>query len=459
NKVSKIDSLLNYYYSFDALNGCVLVSDKNKIIYQKAFSKANFEWGIPNTVDTKFEIASITKHFTAIIILQLVEQGKLNLSGTISDYLPDYPKDKGLKISLHQLLTHTSGITDERFIENFDNEYGMRKVTHEHFIALFKDKDLLFEPGTKWSYSNFGYNLLAFIAESVTKKSFDELLKENIFTPSGMYNSSTLETPSINTVMASAYEIRFSDINKGQYYDGSSCFGTANIITTIGDYFLFNRTLLSGKLLGKKYLDTLFSPYTNMSGEITGYSLWYDKLPLNKSDTITIIRTAGTMLGWNSVAYNMRDGKSIVIFLNIKSPSMFEIADNITNIIYDLSFEYPKDNYAHILFMEELTTGIDSAIEHYRDLKKKNCCTEKFRDMNRLGYFYLEKDKIDKAIKVFKLNIEIFPENADGYDSLGEAYLKKGDRKNALENYEKSFQLDPKNVNAKNIIEKMKSEQ
>src|ERR1043165_312658 len=177
----KIVQLLERYHSYDALNGSVLVADGDKIICKAAFGKANFEWGIDNTTDTKYEIASLTKTFTAVIILQLAESGKLKLDGKVSEYLPSFPK--GDKITLEQLLLHTSGITDTRFLDGFDTKNGMQQQSRDELIAVFRDRDLLFEPGTKWSYSNFNYNLLAYIAEKVSGMSFDQLLKEKIFQP------------------------------------------------------------------------------------------------------------------------------------------------------------------------------------------------------------------------------------------------------------------------------------
>src|SRR6188474_881428 len=122
HNVQKIDGLLKQYYDYGQLNGSVLVADKGKIIYEKGFGMANMEWAIPNQPDTKFRIGSITKQFTATLIMQLVEEGKIKLDAHITDYLPDYRADTGARVTIHQLLNHTSGIpsyTDQTgFMEN-----------------------------------------------------------------------------------------------------------------------------------------------------------------------------------------------------------------------------------------------------------------------------------------------------------------------------------------------------
>src|SRR4026209_409066 len=108
--VQKIDGLMKQYYEYGQFNGSILVADKGKIIYEKGFGMANMEWAIPNQPDTKFRIGSVTKQFTATLILQLVEEGKLTLDTTLAKALPYYRQDTGARVTIHQLPAHTSGI-------------------------------------------------------------------------------------------------------------------------------------------------------------------------------------------------------------------------------------------------------------------------------------------------------------------------------------------------------------
>lgn len=166
--VASISKLMDAYESFEMINGVVLVAEGDKVLYQKAFGKSNFEWDIPNHIDAKFEIASISKQFTALMTLQFIEQGKLSFDSKITDVFPGYPKVNGDRITIEQLLRHTSGLIDTRHIEDFDRIHGVQPVSREELLQMFWDRDLLFEPGTKWSYSNFNYNLLAIILEHMT---------------------------------------------------------------------------------------------------------------------------------------------------------------------------------------------------------------------------------------------------------------------------------------------------
>ena len=141
-----------------------MVAKKGKIIYQEAFGMANREWNMPNTIDTRFPIASLTKQFTAAAILQLTEKGKLNLEDKLSRFYPDYPK--GDSITIHMLLNHTSGIynllQDPAFTE-INANIPIESLADSNLINIFKNKPFDFSPGSYWRYSNSGYILLGFI--------------------------------------------------------------------------------------------------------------------------------------------------------------------------------------------------------------------------------------------------------------------------------------------------------
>ena len=132
DKVNKIDELLSRYARYGQFNGSALVADNGKAVYRKGFGLANMEWNIPNEPDTKFRLGSITKQFTATLILQLVEQGKIKLDGKVSDYLPDYRKDTGASITIHHLLSHTSGVPNYTaqpgFFENIRGNIPRRRA-------------------------------------------------------------------------------------------------------------------------------------------------------------------------------------------------------------------------------------------------------------------------------------------------------------------------------------------
>ncbi|HKP36042.1 MAG TPA: serine hydrolase domain-containing protein, partial [Pyrinomonadaceae bacterium] len=175
DKAAKIDQLLSLYSKYGQFNGTALVADNGNVIYKKGFGLANMEWNIPNAPDTKFRLGSITKQFTSTVILQLVEQGKIKLDGKIIDYLPDYRNDTGSKVTIHHLLSHTSGIKSYTSLPNFFKDVSRNSFTVEEFVRKYASGDLEFEPGTKYTYNNSGYFLLGAIIEKVTGKPYEQV--------------------------------------------------------------------------------------------------------------------------------------------------------------------------------------------------------------------------------------------------------------------------------------------
>ncbi|MCD4729201.1 MAG: beta-lactamase family protein, partial [Bacteroidales bacterium] len=185
NMEKEISQIINLMDDNGQFSGAVLISVKGKIIYKDAVGYANIEDSIPNTCNTKFRIASFTKPFTVMLILKLAEEGQLKLDGKLTEYLPEFPKAKGEDITIHQLLTHTAGITGESRIPNLidiEKEFYSR----EKLFNCIVEQDIVFQPGRGNEYSNFGYALLGLIIEKVSGKSYDELLQEKICKPAGM---------------------------------------------------------------------------------------------------------------------------------------------------------------------------------------------------------------------------------------------------------------------------------
>jgi len=259
-KAEKIEALLNEYSKFKVFNGSALVAEDGKVIYKNGFGLANMEWNIPNTADTKFRVGSVTKQFTAMLIMQLVEEGKLKLDVPVTTYIPDYPKDKGDKITIHHLLTHTSGIPNYTGLSTF-GDIMRDPITPEELVKSFLDLPLEFEPGEQFSYSNSGYILLGYIIEKVTGKSYEDNLKERIFEPLGMKNSGYDHNEEIISKRASGYDKAGPDYFNTRYIDMSVPYSAGAIYSTVEDLYLWDQALYTEKLLSQKYMDKIFTPY------------------------------------------------------------------------------------------------------------------------------------------------------------------------------------------------------
>jgi CubicO group peptidase (beta-lactamase class C family) len=183
----RLDQIARSYTADNAFMGSVLVARGNEILLNKGYGKANLEKNIPNDPDTKFRIGSLTKQFTAALVLLLQQDGKLRIEDPVRKYLPDAPKSWA-KITLIELLEHNSGIPEIQSDPRF-RSWAMSPHTHAEELALFKDRPLNFEPGSKHEYSNSNYLVLGAVIEKVTDEDYATLLRNRIFKPLGMNDS------------------------------------------------------------------------------------------------------------------------------------------------------------------------------------------------------------------------------------------------------------------------------
>ena len=185
---ARADALVTHLVNAEAFSGAILIAKDGKPVYERAAGMASRAWGVPNRVDTKFNLASIGKMFTAVAIAQLVEQGKLHYDDTVGTILPDYPnKPVAEKVRVSHLLSHTSGLSDKDSGER--GVFARRYRAVSNYLPTFANFDPAFEPGKKFLYSNAGYNLLGAIIEKASGQSYYDYMRDHIFKPAGMNNT------------------------------------------------------------------------------------------------------------------------------------------------------------------------------------------------------------------------------------------------------------------------------
>ncbi len=456
NTVSEIESLLSTYHDYGQFNGAALISKEGKVIYSSAKGKASMEWNIDNQSDTKFRLASVTKQFTAMLIMQLVEQGKLDLDEHISTYLEDYPKDVGDKVSIHHLLTHSSGIPN---YTSFDTYYDMmaKSYNSQELVESFQDSTLLFGPGERFDYSNSGYVLLGVIIEKITNKTFDQVLQEQILTPLQMRNTGYENTRDIILNKATCYDKHGPVYAPARYIDMSVAFSAGGLYSTVDDLHIWSESLKTEKLLSKKYLDILFTPHISAWRNHYGYG-WNisERYIGTEGKKIQTIDHDGVVNGSSSIILKVpSEDISIIILNNVGGAPMQRIAESILAVLQEVPFNQPKRSIADAMYEEILTEGIDSAMAFFQEHRDCNAYYTRERDLNMTGYVLLENDKLDEALAIFELNIKLYPRSANVYDSYAEALLKAGRKEEAIQHYKTSISLNPQNENAKDILHQM----
>lgn len=450
----EIGMLMKSYADYGKFNGTVLVARKGEVIYKEAFGKANFEWGVPNQVATKYRLASVSKQFTAMLILQLVHQRKLSLQIPIAYYLPDYPQEQGKKITIHHLLNHSSGIPNFTSLPDYEGRMMTKHYSPEALVKEFSSLPLEFEPGTKFSYSNSGYVLLGYLIEKITGKSYEENLQENIFKPLDMKNSGYDHSEEVLDRRANGYEKKGGKFVNAGYIDMSVPYAAGAIYSTVEDLFLWDQALLVHKVLHPSTQELMFKNYFEGKGFGYGYG-WgigaYNSLRENK--TRTLLEHSGGINGFNSIISRIPEDNLLVVLLsNVSSPYLSEINYAIRAICYNQPYDLPKRSFALTLGERIQADGLKTTAYQIEEMKKSGQYHLHEGEINDLGYTLLNEKKYEEAILVFKQNVQFFPNSGNCYDSLGEAYMKSGNKEQAILNYKKAIELDPNNENAKKIL-------
>ena len=345
NAGSRIDTLISAYSKLNKFNGTVLVAKNGGILLNKGYGYRNAAGKVLNNDQSIFQLGSITKQFTAAVILKLQQEKKLTVSDKISKYFPAFPK--GDSITIHHLLTHTSGIYNYTNDGNFMANEITKPHNREQMMALFKDKSLDFSPGTAWNYSNSGYSLLGYIIEAVTKISYEEAVRQYIFTPLGMTHSgfdfTHLKSPDKTTGYA-ILDDKFA--NKAPIVDSTVSFSAGAIYSTTGDLYRWHEALQQNTILSKEQQEKAFTPVKKNYGY--GWSI----------DSIEGKRRVGHGGGIPGYITNEsrvpEDDIDIVLLSNASDRSLDKITSDIYAILYNKSYELPNTRVAIQLPVEIL---------------------------------------------------------------------------------------------------------
>lgn len=239
----RIEKYMDAQHQINQFGGTVIVMRHDSIILKKAYGYADLEWNVPNTIDTKFVLASVSKYFTALAVMQLVERKKLSLDDRLDKFFPAYPE--GEKVSIHMLLTHTAGLPLD-----FDELYmNSTIVSKDSAIANLKTRPYLFAPGSNCKYSNVGYFLLSQIIEKAANQSYEHFLKENIFDKAGMKNTGVCNNDSIIARKARIYYRNGNGYAHNPYINWNLNTGLDGIYSTVDDLYRLERAMNTEKLL------------------------------------------------------------------------------------------------------------------------------------------------------------------------------------------------------------------
>ena len=327
---AEIDAYVKPYVETGGYSGAILIAKDGEKLLSKGYGMANYEFNVPNTPKTKFQIASISKTFTAAAIMILQERGKLSVYDSLSRFIPDYPK--GDKITICHLLIHTSGIPNVNAFPDYNQKSRFPQAL-ENIIAMFKEKPLIQNPGEKYSYSNSNYNLLAYIIEKVSGISYREFLKENIFDPLDMRNTGHHgDASAIIRNLASGYQPSGSiGLEKAPFLDWSIKTGNGSLYSTVEDLYKWDRALYTEKILKKSSLDDISKEH--LDG--IGYG-WFVRKRLNRRVTAYNGRSPGYS---SYLERYIDDDACIIILSNNYAPAPHMMIEDLAAILFSEEYE------------------------------------------------------------------------------------------------------------------------
>lgn len=260
----ELDAFIKGLVAEDKFSGAVLVAEDGRAVFRKAYGLANKEFRVPNQVNTKFNVASMGKMFTGVAVAQLAEQGRISFGDSIARHLPDYPREVAQQVTVHHLLTHTSGMGSYWKPEFHEANHARFRTVRDYF-PLFLNDPLTFKPGEKWAYSNAGFMVLGAIIEKVSGRSYFDYVKESVFRRAGMNDTDYHEADRITANLATGYT------RQNRYLPGSEDW-TSNIFispvkggpaggghSTVEDMLRFHVALRAHKLLNPTYTDLLLT--------------------------------------------------------------------------------------------------------------------------------------------------------------------------------------------------------
>ncbi|MFT7452482.1 MAG: D-alanyl-D-alanine-carboxypeptidase/D-alanyl-D-alanine-endopeptidase, partial [Patescibacteria group bacterium] len=399
-----------------------------------------------------FEIGSISKTFTGILLADMVVKKELKLEDPLQKHLPEgitAPTRNGESIKLVHMANHTSSLP--RMPDNFTpanpaNPYA--DYSEKQLYEFLESCELTRDIGSEYEYSNYAVGLLGHTLAAKHQMTYEDLLVEIIAKPLGLKDTRTVFTPNMKKNLAMGH----SGGAQVENWDLSSLAGAGAIRSTAVDMLKYIAANMGKEKSSLYPAMQLSHQNTTMEGSSSLVGLaWH----IESLDSLEVIAHGGATGGYRAFAGFISGGDKGVVVLTNSAASIGDIGAHLLNPATPLKDVKPSITTKLRQVIDE--EGIEAGVKNYRDLKKNHADKYDFSEseLNRLGYVYLGKEDIEKAIAIFKINVEAYPDASNVYDSLGEALLKNGNKEKAITNYKKSVELDPSNEGGLKILKEL----
>lgn len=438
-------------------SGSVLVEINGIKVISKGYGFSDRAKSIKNDPNTVLCIGSITKQFTATAILKLEMQGKLSTDDKIVKYFDNVPIDKS-SITIHDLLRHQSGLQS-----NVGKDYD--KISQAEFLDKVMNSKLLFEVGKEFSYSNIGYSLLGMIIEKTSGKTYETYLYENLWKPAQMEMTGYSRPMFDKSKIAIGYykDDKIWGKPTDKEWDKTAPYWhlTANggVLSTTEDMYKWHKALLGENILSKEAKNKLYHPKIRTEENYNAiYAYGWDVSQTDRK-TNRVWHNGGNNIFYGDFIRYIDENITLIMLSNKSHQTNFDrlnfelskmIFEKNYNPIIPIADNQANQKYSQNIIEIILNKGIEAGKESYKKRTANKNILEYI--LNAKGYDFLSQKNYEKAINLFIMNTFAFPKSANAFDSLGEAYMNKGDKILAIKHYEKSLELNPNNGNAKNML-------
>lgn len=459
DQAQQIKELMQRFSSERLFSGVVLVAEAGEIIFEGVYGLADIGAKISVTPQMSFCIGSMSKQFAAMAAMQLVERGKLKLDDPVTKYLPDYPPATGDHITIHHLLSHTSGIPQDNPLTGAFAENEHRPNTRQEMLSYFQDSALLFAPGEGFQYSNFNYNLLVMIMEEVTGQTYPQLLREMILEPLHMNATGIagIDTPDRQLAIGYEYQL-LREPAAVRRSDPSTCMGAGDLFSNTHDLLLWDRALYTNVLLSDSLREILFTPYANGFG----YGWQVGRYPVGDgSDSVAAIYHDGGVPGYQSIIIRIpEDRRLLVVLSNGNEPWIHtrlsrvrqDVAPAVLAALYNRPVTFPKRSAAYELAVADTIAGSPAINDGFARLVRDDPDDYAFdpEEFYCVGLSCAWDKRYNKAVEFLKIAVEEL-----GVDNLadawqchnvyGESLFMLGMIEPGCAQFERSLELKPNN--------------
>lgn len=453
-----LKALVDSYAKRRGFNGTVLVARRGQILVRVSYGLADIGRNEPGNPELKYRIGSLTKPFTATLVMQLVEQGRLRLDGTLSDYLPDlYGETAAAPVTIAQLLSHTSGIADvpARYDDPWWQTSAREQWAQLDFTRRWIQPELVETPGAKYRYNNNGFFLLGLIIERVTGRSFAENLQARIFRPAGMSASGLFAGNTDRRGFASGYAVAPAGTpSAAAVIDPSVSFSAAGIYSTADDILQFDRALYGTRLVNAGSRATMFRAHT----KFYGFGWGVDEYPLPGGKTLSVLSHTGSIPGYQSYYLRSEAEQDCVIILDNfwQGALVSQMGRDLIEVLNGKPMQLALYSLDDLLVPIAYNQGVEAMVAAYAGLGQRQAEYDlSERAFNALGYKLLRGNQVVGAIEVFRWGTQRYPNSANTHDSLGEAYRTAGRAPEAIESYKNALALDPNSESAKTALSQL----